>query len=271
MPHTYRTNPRTRLRKRRPSTVAALLVALVLAVTSCSSNKAEEDAKAPESTAPKTLSIPPECRDELGVGGEDGEAVDAAALSPRCRDAIFLTAVTANGSEELKAADDDQQLAFGHGICAYAATISDNLSAAPSYKELVESTSTSWDMPKHVVEEVIVYANELCPDEIGILQEMKKNVGSVDVHMAVSGETPLDITYTGPNGDAIETTIDEIPWEHMLSLQAPADVEFTASSDSGDVTCSVVVEDHEIKRNTEENGKQADCSVTAAEVRDAAG
>lgn len=271
MPQKFRTNLRVSRRKSRLNAVAAVLVAVTLAVTSCSSNGSEEETGAAESTVPKTPSIPPECRDELGTQGEDGEAVDASALSPRCRDAIFLTAVTANGSIELKSADEDQQLAFAYGICAYASAISENPSAAPSFSELIDSTSTSWGMPKHVVEEVIVYANDLCPDDIGILQEMKKNVGSVDVHMAVSGDVPLHVTYTGPNGDAIETTVEEIPWEHKLSLQAPSDVAFTAASGTGEVTCLVTVGDQELQRETEANGKEVDCSVSSAEIRDAAG
>lgn len=283
----------------------ALLATMVVLITSCSGKKNEK--ATPTSTEPKVVNtIPPGCEDDVrsaqaaALDGSDqaadagtadaddsGESKDEATdnkpatdeseagqipltRSVECGQAVFLASIESSGSDVLKKTDEDQLLGYGHGICSYSRSIAENPLLAPSYKELIASTADSWGVDESVVEEVINHANELCPGQLEPLQEMKKNVGSVDVHLAVTGEPPFLITYTSPGGDAMQQEIDVTPWEHQVTFQAPADVTLTASSESGSVTCTVMVNDKELVRQEAADGEEADCSVSGAQVHEAA-
>lgn len=237
----------------------ALAAALLLTLPGCVGGGKKEEAKKEKPKSATTL--PVECKD---VDAENGQPLPA-----DCADAVYAAGIADAGSKELKKVDKDRQLAFGRGMCAYASALAESPDKAPTYSELIESTSKSWGVSKDTVEEVLNLAASLCPGQLEPILALRKKTGSVTVEMSVIGPGKADVTYTLPTGDDFQDSITT-PWEHQVILDSARDFRLTARTDKGEVTCSITVEGQEVISKKGKDGAEAVCEATSAQINSAA-
>lgn len=253
----------------RAAWIAVGLAALVTISVGCTGGEADRDK--PEKASTSTL-LPPECDDVVAPADEKGKPNPSTTttLPPNCADAVFVQVVTDEGSDELKEIDGDRLLGFGRGLCAYGATLAADPKVAPTYDELVESTSKSWEVSTNSVEEVLGFAATLCPGDLDPILKLRDDVGAVTVEMAVSGQGKLHVTYVSPDGGSIQDDVTA-PWVHEVVLDPVTDFRLVATSEGGNVTCAISVKDTEVtKTSADKKGSEAVCEAPASELRAAA-
>lgn len=253
---------------RRPAvSLVVVVVALALAASACTGG--EENADDDERRPTTTTSLPDECEgvEVAAPTDDDADSATTTTLPQSCANAVFTSLVEEQGSEELQKLDVDQQLGFGHGMCAYAAALKRNPDDAPSYDELINSTSESWGTSTEVVEEVLGLAANLCPGELDPILDLRANPTEITVEMTGTGSGELAVTYTTPDGGNLQDTVDS-PWEQQVILDEAVEVR-VAVSGKGEVTCSFSVNGEELAEETVTDD-EAICTASAAQVRDAA-
>lgn len=270
----------------RTGAVAALSVFVLLA-GACSGGDDAKEAKPAKTT---TTTLPKDCiiSAPAGDGATQGPGEPSGAENPegrpapesavvtttsilqRCLDGAFMSVIKEQGSKELGKVPKDQVLAFGHGLCTYAQTVGADPANIPTYDELVKSTSQSWGVKPAVFEEVLGFAVTLCPEQLKPILELKANAGggAVELELSASSAAPIDVTYLGPDGNELTNQVPT-PWTQAIRLGNPTDYRFTAKASDADVSCGVSVKGKVIKSAKADKGKAADCSVTAAELREA--
>lgn len=247
---------------------------LLVAGASCSGGDEAEGKKPSKST---TTTLPEDCviKDSgTPVEGPDAEA--GATIAPTtsilqtCLDKAFKQQVTQHGSAALKKLSSDQVLAFGAGICAYSRALAADPSKAPTYDELVKSTSASWKVKPSEFEEILTFAAVLCPNDLNAVLDLKTQAGggSVPLELSAASASEMTVTYQAPDGSSV-TGPAQTPWTQSVTLQGPVDYPFIVKVSDGEATCTVKVKDTEVKTATGGKDEPADCSVTAAELRDA--
>jgi hypothetical protein len=245
---------------------ALFAVMAVVAVAGCTGGDDNADEKPKPTT---TTSLPEECdgADVAAPAEEDAASATTSTLPQDCADAVFTSLIEEDGSEELRALDAEQQLGFGHGMCAYAAALKANPDDAPSYDELVTSTSESWGTSTEVVEEVLGLAANLCPGQLDPILDLRTNPTKITVEMSGTGSGELAVTYTTPDGGNLQDSVQS-PWEQQVILDEAVEVR-VAVSGKGEVTCSFSINGERLAEETVTDD-EAVCTATAAQVRDAA-
>lgn len=268
----------TTTRAWRTAMVSLLAVVTLSGVTlGCSSS--DSDDAAVDTTIPPPTSVPEECKNEaeqiLAESTEaDPEAQGAPGseqpeLSPQCADALFAVTVQEQGSDALKELPSEEQLGFAHGMCAYAVALTSDEAVAPSFDELVASTSESWGVEPVLVEEIISLATVLCPGQLTPVLDLQSGRSALTLRLQVTGGGRALVAYQGPDGASMQ---DEVatPWDHEIRLEVANDYRLTARIPDGEVVCSIMVGDTVIVETEGGVGEQVECAATAAELREAA-
>lgn len=244
-------------------------MALLCVTIGCSDGDKAEGKK--PSTTTTALS---DCvvQDTLPEDAPEGAKQQATTTSivQQCLDDAFTAAVSEKGSADVKDLSPEQLLGFGHGLCAYAQALAADPSKAPTYKELLASTAASWKVEPAVVEEMLGFAGSLCPDQLGPILGLKEQVGTVEITMEATGGGTLNVTYTGPDGGQVQDAVAS-PWTHVVRFDAPTDFRVSVTAESGEVTCSLKADDHQVTTATAGEGQAAECAASAADIRTAAG
>lgn len=253
--------------------LAVLGLVSVLAAVSCTGG--DDAVEAPDEEEATSTSLPPECEgvqppeDASAESSDESKSSTTTTLPADCLNAVFAGIVADEGSEELTELEQDQLLGFGQGICAYASALEADPDNAPTYDELVASTSGSWGVSEKAVEEVLGFASTLCPGKLDPILSLRDDVGTITVQMTVSGATPVKVSYTSPDGDSLQDDI-ESPWEHEVILDPSSDFRLTASSAEGEVSCSVSVKGERQVNETAGKSEEAECALSSAQLREAA-
>lgn len=183
--------------------------------------------------------------------------------SDGCADAVFAARVEQGGSEELRKLDRSRQIVLGRTLCSISASLPAD--SEQRFTELMEQNAESWGVSLGAVEELTVFAQDLCPDVIGPLVDRQRNDGPYQVDLAATGTGPIEVTYTLPDGltatETVESTFASPAFlESFIDMKV--DVE---ASDGGPVSCSISVNGAAV---SEESGEDAvGCAATAGELK----
>lgn len=256
--------------------VLSVLIAVAVALVPACSGEDKAEGKKPK-TPVTTTTLPADCI-VTGSGappeGPDGGAGETIApttsILQKCLDKAFTEQVAKNGSAGLKKRSKDQLLGFGAGICAYARALAADPSKAPTYDELVKSTSASWKVKPSEFEEILTFAGVLCPNDLKPVLDLKAQAGggAVQLELSAASASEMEVTYQAPDGTRITGKV-QTPWTQAVTLDAPVDYPFTVKVGDGEATCVLKVKEQQVKTATATKDKPADCSATAAELRSA--
>lgn len=260
----------TSARSRRYFAAVTVSLAAITILGACTGG----DAKDKEDDAPVTttsLVIPKECDGIDLPRSEDGAAVPAMsqAVPQACRNAVFNEVVNGTGSSELKAIDPDVRLGHAVGVCSFSRSIAESPGNAPSYSGFLKSTAGSWEVSEAVVDEVVTFSGNVCPDELAPLLNLRTETVSTVVNISAGGAGKLTLTYTGPNGDEMSAEA-ESPWEHEVRLPDNTDFRVHVVAEDGRAECVVTTPSRdELAVDRPEDSKEATCTVTAERIRTA--
>lgn len=254
-------------------TALGATVVVLLVLSGCTTKKddaQDEDAKAPTST-----SLPAECEEaaarQAEAAGADGtdEVATSTTLPPTCADALFNVAVDEGGSKELKALPASDRLGYAHGMCAFAQALLGEEAVAPTYKELVATTSESWGVDPPLVEEVIDLSATLCPGQMQPVLDLQTGASQITLRLQVTGNGRALVSYLAPDGTSLSDEVT-VPWDHEVTLESATDFRLSARIPDGEATCSIMIDDKTVAEQNAGPGEESVCAATASELRDAA-
>lgn len=261
----------TEAMKLRSLAVLAVVGTLALVLGGCTGGDDDKaEAEKPTDSAPATA--PADCVVQATPSADDAVegpgVVPTTSIVQSCLDDAFVAAVEDQGSKALRKLPAEQVLGFGHGLCAYATALSADPANAPTYDELVKSTSASWKVETTVFTEVLGLAATLCPGQLQPVLDLRSQAGAgtVEVELGATGSAPMDVRYTGPDGNEM-TSSAQTPWTQLIRLDTAADFTFTVTATDGEVSCTLTVKGEEVTSDAGDKNAPADCSASAAELR----
>lgn len=259
---------------RRAVSLAITAVTLVAVLAGCTSNRRDDTAD--EEKKATTTTVLPEACEEAAKQAQEPPSVDestgevtATTLPPACADALFGIAVGESASDALKELPEAELLGYAHGACAFAAALTVEGTEAPTYQEFVETTSESWGQSPEVVEEIVTLAATLCPGQLAPLTDLATGASKVTLRLQVIGKGIAQVTYQGPGGDTLNDEVTT-PWDHEVTLDAPAEFRLSARIPDGAASCSIMVGATLVVEQETTPGEEVVCAATASELRDAA-
>lgn len=204
-----------------------------LALGACGGNEETVD------EAPPTTSLRDLVRERCA--GSDFSA--GVVVSEACEDASFAALVAEQASEELRAIDRPRQVGFARSLCATGAVMLNAPGAIPNYSTLLSNTAASWGVSVSVVEEILAFGQQLCPDEIAPLLELRESDGPYEFRLIAASAGEFTVNYTLPDGTPSTDTASKY-WEmptHLFSVIG-LEVEVTAAG-GGEVRCAIEAAD----------------------------
>lgn len=235
---------------------AMLVSILVGGIAACSSDG--ETAAETTTTTTAEAVVSERCSTNEQLTGEP--------TSDACADAVYAAAIASAGSEELRAVPRARQIALGRTLCALGAALAGE-APTRSFSDLVGANLESWGVSISVADELAVFSEMLCPEDVGPLLALRGDEGPYRVDIAASGPGDIEVVYTLPDGSSATETVSS-PFSQSIYLTSLADVKVAVSSESaGDVGCTIVFNNTEV--STAGGDGQTECLATAAQLRSA--
>lgn len=257
-----------RVTYRSVATVVVALLCLIVAASCSGGTDDKAEGKKPSTTTTAlsdcVVSSPPP-----GDAQDGASEATTTSILQQCLDDAFTTAVAGNGSKAVRGLSADQVLGFGHGLCTYARSLAADPARSPDYDDFITSTSASWGVKPSVVEEMIGFAGSLCPNQMEPILALKKQVGAVLITAEGTGVGALTVSYTGPDGTAVESVVQS-PWTNSVRFEEPTDFRLSVAAEGGEAVCTIKANDHQVTTVAGKDGAPAECSATAADIREAA-
>lgn len=241
----------------------------VVALGACTGDDAKDEDAAPTTTVAEA---PSECDGVEMPKADDGSSVEVTsdAVPQGCRNAIFNQRIDESGSAELKKIPAEQRLGFALGVCEFSRSLPEAGNAAPSYAGFVRSTANSWGVSDAVVDEVVSLSGNVCQNDLTPILSLRNETGATLVKVSAAGVGIISVTYTGPNGDEMNTEVAS-PWEHEVRLPDNTDFRVRVVADEGKAQCTVSGSNRaELAADKPEDAKEATCEVSAEQIRNAA-